>query len=90
MKTKIHIATDDNPVEMTDYEICSELIDVLIDVSSIYGTNENGESLKFDSKSSSMIKLHHPESDQNVLLYLKEVDKSLALVCLINENKMSK
>lgn len=75
---------------MSDYEICSELIDVLIDVSSIYGTNDAGEGLKFDDKSSSQIKLQHPESDQNILLYLKEVDKSLALVCLINETKMSK
>ena len=90
VKTKIHIATDENPVEIQDYEICSELIDVLIDVSSIYGTNEAGEALKFDDKSSSSIRLHHPESEQNVMLYLKEVDKSLALVCLINENKMSK
>ena len=40
VKNKIHIATDENPLEMTDYEICSELIDVLIDVSSIYGTSD--------------------------------------------------
>jgi Ras-related GTP-binding protein C/D len=35
--SKIYIATDSNPVEMKHYEICSELIDVLIDVSCIYG-----------------------------------------------------
>lgn len=34
--SKIYIATDSNPVEMKHYEICSELIDVLIDVSCIY------------------------------------------------------
>lgn len=34
---KIYIASDSNPVEMNHYEICSELIDVLIDISCIYG-----------------------------------------------------
>ena len=38
--SKIYIATDSNPVEMKHYEICSELIDVLIDVSCIYGMDE--------------------------------------------------
>lgn len=88
--SKIYIATDENPVEMKDYEICSELIDVLIDVTCIYGSDETGGNLTFDDKSSSSIKLHHPPSDQNVMLYLKEVDKCLALVCLINENKIHK
>ena len=75
---------------MKDYEICSELIDVLIDVTCIYGSDEAGESLTFDEKSSASIKLNHPPNDQNVMLYLKEVDRSLALVWLINENKIHK
>ena len=88
--SKIYIATDQNPVEIKEYEICSELIDVLIDVTCIYGTDETGSNLTFDDKSSASIKLNHPPTDQDVMLYLKEVDKSLALVCLINENKMHK
>ena len=75
---------------MKDYEICSELIDVLIDVTCIYGTDESGGNLTFDDKSSAQIKLNHPPSDQNVVLYLKEVDRCLALVCLINESKTQK
>ena len=46
--SKIYIATDSNPVEMKHYEICSELIDVLIDVSCIYGMDEQAGTLKFD------------------------------------------
>lgn len=84
--SKIYIATDENPVEMKDYEICSELIDVLIDVTCIYGADETGGNLTFDDKSSASIKLNHPPSDQDVILYLKEVDKCMALVCLINVN----
>uniref|UniRef100_A0A7S3CTH0 Uncharacterized protein n=1 Tax=Strombidium rassoulzadegani TaxID=1082188 RepID=A0A7S3CTH0_9SPIT len=88
VKTKIHIATDENPVEMMDYEICSELIDVLIDVSSIYGSTDSGENLKFDDHSGTKIRLHQQESDSDMNLILRQVDKSLALVCLINENKI--
>lgn len=88
--SKIYIATDENPVEIKEYEICSELIDVLIDVTCIYGTDESGGNLTFDDKSSSSIRLHYPPNDSNVMLYLKEVDKCLALVCLINESRIHK
>lgn len=35
--TKIYIATDSSPVDMQSYEICSDMIDVLIDIECIYG-----------------------------------------------------
>ena len=49
--TKIYIATDESAVEMKDYEICSELIDVLIDVTCIYASDEQESQLTFDEKS---------------------------------------
>ena len=89
--SKIYIATDSNPVEIKHYEICSELIDVLIDVSCIYGIDEQAGTLKFDKESSSIIKLNHAGgSDEKIVLYLREVDKCLALVCLINEKEFHK
>ena len=84
---KVH---ETNPVEIKEYEICSELIDVLIDVTCIYGADEQGNNLTFDDKSSSSIRLHRTPNDTNVMLYLKEVDKCLALVCLINESRIHK
>jgi Ras-related GTP-binding protein C/D len=88
--SKIFIATDSNPVDITHYEICSELIDVLIDMSCIYG---NGN-LKFDEDSFTSIKLKKGEKNQeessNTYLYLKEVDEYLALVCLIDEEEFQK
>lgn len=88
--SKIYIATDSNPVNMQHYEICSELIDVLIDVTCIYGVDEAGGS-KFDKKSSSIIRLEaNDPRDANIVLYLREVDKCLALVCLINETEIHK
>ncbi len=37
MVSKIYVATDSNPVDMQTYELCSDMIDVVIDVSCIYG-----------------------------------------------------
>mmetsp|Transcript_18488 Transcript_18488/g.30134 ORF Transcript_18488/g.30134 Transcript_18488/m.30134 type:complete len:440 (+) Transcript_18488:34-1353(+) len=42
--SKIYIATDHNPVDIQSYELCSDMIDVVIDVSCIYGMKE-GEPL---------------------------------------------
>jgi Ras-related GTP-binding protein C/D len=35
--SKIYIATDSSPVDIQSYELCSDMIDVVLDVSSIYG-----------------------------------------------------
>lgn len=35
--SKIYIATDSSPVDMQSYELCCDMIDVVIDISSIYG-----------------------------------------------------
>ena len=37
MVSKIYIATDSSPVDMQSYELCCDMIDVVIDVSCIYG-----------------------------------------------------
>lgn len=42
--SKIYVATDSSPVDMQTYELCSDMIDVVVDVSCIYGTTE-GEGL---------------------------------------------
>lgn len=82
--SKIYIATDCAPVDMQTYELCCDMIDVVIDLSDIYGlTSEakaNQEQTAFDSHSSSLIKLNN-----NTILYLKEVNKFLALVCILRE-----
>lgn len=38
--SKIYIATDSSPVDMQSYELCCDMIDVVIDVSCIYGWEE--------------------------------------------------
>ena len=37
MVSKIYIATDSSAVDMQSYELCCDMIDVVIDISCIYG-----------------------------------------------------
>eukprot|EP00667_Euglena_gracilis_P010627 EG_transcript_10827 len=108
--SKIYIATDSSPVDNTTYELCSDMIDVVIDVSSIYGVKRealadgagdgapNGHldddgmggalgcsCFPYDSQSSSLIKLSN-----GMVLYLRQVNRYLALVCLMRVDTFSK
>eukprot|EP01101_Sappina_pedata_P000975 TRINITY_DN11105_c0_g1_i1.p1 TRINITY_DN11105_c0_g1~~TRINITY_DN11105_c0_g1_i1.p1 ORF type:complete len:365 (-),score=161.85 TRINITY_DN11105_c0_g1_i1:101-1135(-) len=83
--SKIYVATDSSPVDMQTYELCSDMIDVVIDISCIYGLKGEAEGLAYDEKSHSMIKLSN-----GMVLYLREVNKYLALVCLIREENLKK
>ncbi|XP_060520481.1 ras-related GTP-binding protein C isoform X2 [Cylas formicarius] len=79
--SKIYIATDSTPVDMQSYELCCDMIDVVIDLSWIYGVKEDQEPAAFDEQSSSLIKLNN-----GTVLYLREVNKFLALVCILRED----
>ncbi|ELR12216.1 Ser/Thr phosphatase family protein [Acanthamoeba castellanii str. Neff] len=68
--SKIYVATDSSPVDMQTYELCSDMIDVVIDVSCIYGMKEDSDGLAYDDKSQSLIKLSN-----GMVLYLREVNK---------------
>ena len=84
--SKIYIATDSSPVDMQSYELCADMIDVVIDVSCIYGSREgDDENLSVHSsvpaaESNCVITLN----DGNAL-FLREVNRSLALVCILKD-----
>lgn len=115
--SKLYISTDSGPVDMQSVELCSDMIDVVLDVSGIYGlpneaaraaaradtehstrvmhqsgTAELGDIIEgdeneeeedvdnpsaYDKDSASVIRLSN-----GMILYLKEVDTMLALVCI--------
>jgi len=90
--SKIYIATDNSPVDMQSYELCCDMIDVVIDLSCIYGLPPRGELLPegeeisaFDPSSSSLIKLNNGN-----ILYLREVNRFLALVCILREDNFDR
>lgn len=76
--SKIYIATDSSPVDMQCYELCCDMIDVVIDMSCIYGIRDDGA---FDNESGSFIKLN-----SGTVLILREVNRHLALVCILRED----
>ena len=90
--SKIYVASDSGPVTMESYELCTDMIDVVIDVSCIYSINRNQEgdiqTQSYDQDSQAVIKLKKPT--ENVVLYLREVNKYLALVTYMREDNFNK
>jgi len=82
--SKIYLATDSSPVDMQSYELCADMIDVITDVSCIYGRNMEEEEALVPSSGA-------PPADSNcvislnngTVLILREVNRSLALVCIL-------
>lgn len=63
--TKIYIATDSSPVDIQSYELCSDMIDVCIDVECIYGaqgTSPNNLSLADTPEQQNSFNGHTPLS----------------------------
>ena len=99
--SKLYVATDSSPVDMQIYELCSDMIDVIIDVASIYGTPSPASASSAPSVTtkpaapsavsaaaggtSAVIKLSN-----EMVLYLREINKYLALVALIRKEKFDK
>ncbi|KAG2198679.1 hypothetical protein INT46_003255, partial [Mucor plumbeus] len=125
--TKIYIATDSTPVEMDSYELCSDMIDVVLDIECIYGPqsgcgpynneeesdakiqnaagydestlrdlevgtnqNETKEAVAIapsnsETEASSIIKLNNGD-----VLYMKEINSLLALICMIKNDNYKK
>lgn len=81
--TKLYIATDSNPIDTKTYELCSDLVDVVIDISHIYGVSKqaSGEVCSvFDERSTAAIRLNN-----GLVFYLREVSHYLALICVVRE-----
>lgn len=83
---KIYLAVDSSPVESQTYEICSDMIDVVLDMSGIYGDESNNDSY-FDDNSASLIKINNTERNENSksILYLRFIDSNLALISIVYE-----
>jgi len=100
--TKLYIATDSNPVDVHTYELCSDLVDVVVDVSYIYGVKviENKENKNDDNGAIGAPVIRSVPYDSKstaairlnsgMVLYLRYVSPFLALVCVIREEYFTK
>ena len=77
--SKLYIATDSAPVDMQSFELCMDMIDVLLDVSFIYSKTDEDVTLTnyHDEESHSLIKF----SDK-LYLYSRAITSTISLVCL--------
>ena len=75
---------------MQSYELCADMIDVITDVSSIYGGDEaeepatTGAAPGATSTSNCVISLNN-----GTVLMLREVNRSLALVCILKSHALA-
>nr|XP_040056285.1 ras-related GTP-binding protein D isoform X4 [Gasterosteus aculeatus aculeatus] len=83
--SKINIATDSSPVDMQTYELCCDMIDVVIDISCIYGLTDSEAGLPYDEESMAIIHLNN-----TTVMYLKEVTKFLAIVCFVRKESFER
>jgi len=99
--SKIYIATDSSPMDMSSYEICSDYIDVIVDISEVYGWERDPEYIKtlegppWNKKLEDQAGCKDAEScivlrDQLRPIMLREVNKYLALVAIMKEGSYDK
>ena len=81
---KIYLAVDSSPNESQTYEMCSDIIDVVLDMSGIYGDQSEDDSY-FDDNSTCSIKINTNYQNIKSILFLKFIHKNLALIAIINE-----
>eukprot|EP00831_Metopus_contortus_P082905 TRINITY_DN9067_c0_g1_i8.p2 TRINITY_DN9067_c0_g1~~TRINITY_DN9067_c0_g1_i8.p2 ORF type:complete len:127 (+),score=26.18 TRINITY_DN9067_c0_g1_i8:183-563(+) len=79
------------PTDPQNSGICSDMIDLFIDMSFIYGKDDTEKSA-FDDESSAVIELNTSSKSEssNTYLMLRQVEKFIALVCIVNEKDLAK
>ena len=82
---KVYLAVDSSPNESQNYEMCSDIIDVVLDMSGIYG-DQNEDDSYFDDNSTCSIKINSLFNSTKSILFLKFIVKNLALIAVINED----
>lgn len=94
--SKIYIATDSSPMDMSSYEICSDYIDVIVDISEVYGWErpldyiQRLEGAPWNQKLEDQVGCNDAESTMVLVegkrpIMLREVNKYLALVAILKE-----
>ncbi|CAI4062651.1 hypothetical protein SKDZ_07G4070 [Saccharomyces kudriavzevii ZP591] len=90
VNSKIYVSTDSNPVDIQMYEVCSEFIDVTIDLFDLY----KAPVLRNSQKNSDENNAINPRNElqnvsqlaNDVIIYLRQMIRGLALVAIIRPN----
>ncbi|KAK9323728.1 Gtr1/RagA G protein conserved region-domain-containing protein [Lipomyces orientalis] len=105
--SKIFVATDSSPMDIPTYEICTDFIDITVDMNNLYAvdrrpktatrTDANTITGRADSSSNGVKPIPQGRPigstsrlSNGVILYLQQMVKGLALVCLMRKESMPK
>ncbi|KIV81420.1 hypothetical protein PV11_03609 [Exophiala sideris] len=82
--SKIYVASDTRPIDMEVYEMCSDYIDVIVDVTDIFGYERGHDKVLGEQmqEAESSIIIH-----DGTMIYLKEMNRYLCLVTVIKNNE---
>lgn len=85
VQSKLYIASDTSPVDLTGYTLCSDYIDTIVDLSEIYGWNReklaNGDSCESENGDEALQRIEEGNAESFISgirgysLYLKEMNK---------------
>jgi len=102
--SKIYVATDSSPVDIQMYEMCCDMVGVMLDVSSIYGyptENDSNGAIASGSGSAALEGYgdaatafdHESRSymqlNNNCTLYLREISNVLAIACIMRTDNLA-
>jgi len=80
INSRIYLATDSNPVDSSSFELCVDMIDLIVDLSAIYDNNNNTHGDTY-----SLVKLTN-----SLNIYYRQLDKLMGLICIIRSETFEK
>ncbi|KAK5128922.1 hypothetical protein LTR85_000255 [Meristemomyces frigidus] len=89
--SKIYVATDASPTFLKDYEVCSDYVDVIVDIKQIYGWHSQEGDGKAVSESSNQDDGDIGESmvtydrSGDTYIYAREINDYLSLICVMGK-----
>lgn len=87
VNSKIYLATDSSPVDVETYQVCSDFIDVAVDLDVLYQQSATQKADEAGKKSRPTLKCTS-KLHSDVVLYMAEMVKGLALVGMIRSDGM--
>ncbi|KAM0713859.1 hypothetical protein Q7P37_010821 [Cladosporium fusiforme] len=93
--SKIYVATDASPTFLKDYEVCSDYVDVIVDIKALYGWQDqpkaganarlrtnDGPDAEDDGIGESIVTF---ERNGDTYIYAREITEHLSLICLMGK-----
>ncbi|ODV63040.1 Gtr2p ASCRUDRAFT_31680 [Ascoidea rubescens DSM 1968] len=89
VKTKLYFVTDSSPSDSTLYEVCSQFIDLSVDINSLYlPTHPDDTDSEIQSRKKQQKITSHCTLLPDMKIYLKQMIKSLCLVVYIKDDQL--